>query len=48
MQKEKDTETVIPEEYREFHTIDIFDAGPKGEVKLSVLFRICQNVCFNH
>ncbi len=41
-------ERVTPEEYRETHVVDIFDAGPAGEVKLSVLFRICQNVCFNH
>jgi medium-chain acyl-[acyl-carrier-protein] hydrolase len=42
------TSKAIPEEYRETHVVDIFDAGPTGEVKLSVLFRICQNVCFNH
>lgn len=41
-------EAVSPESYRETHTVDIFDAGPAGEVKLSVLLRMCQNVSFNH
>ncbi len=46
-----DIETAAPlgyQEYRETHRVDIFDAGPTGELRLSSLLCLCQNTAWEH
>lgn len=43
-----ESEIIRPEEYAEQHRIDIFDAGPTGEMRLSALLCLCQNVSWEH